>query len=90
MKRSNIYAINIKNVLVADFIEWKKAATLFPPLLPDISNHNAMKQFQSYINNMIIDTNDIYAYYSLFIPFGTDTLLTKVYLKFVLAIKLLS
>ena len=36
---------------------------------------------------MIADTNNICAYYGLFIPFGTGTLLTKVHSEFVLAIE---
>lgn len=36
---------------------------------------------------MIADINDVYAYCGLFILFGTGTLLTKVYAKFILAIK---
>lgn len=90
VKRSSIYAINIRNILVADFAKRKKAIALFPLLLTDMSTYNVMKQFQSHINNMIKDTNNVYTCCSSFIPFGTDVLLTKVYLEFVLAIKLLS
>ncbi len=46
-----------------------------------------MKQFQSRINNVIADTNDVCVCCSLFIPFGTGTLLTKVHPEFVSAIK---
>lgn len=36
-----------------------------------------------YINIIIIDIRDIYVYCSLFILFGTDTLLIRIYLEFV-------
>lgn len=37
---------------------------------------------------MITDTNNIRTYCSLFIPFRADTILTKVYLDFIFAIKI--
>lgn len=46
-----------------------------------------MKQFQLHINNVIADTNDVYACYSLFIPFGIGILLTKIHLEFVSAME---
>ena len=46
-----------------------------------------MKEFQSYVSNVIIDTNDVYAYCNLFLLFGTNILLIKVYPECVLAIK---
>lgn len=83
----NIYIINIRNVLVADFAEKKKATTSFPPLFTDTSTCNAVKKFPLYMNNVIVHSNDVYIYYGLFIPFGTGTLLTKVYPKYLSAIK---
>lgn len=35
----------------------------------------------------MIDTNNVYVYCSLFIPFGTSILLTKIYLEVILAKK---
>lgn len=46
-----------------------------------------MKQIPLYINNIIINTNNIYIYYGLFILFRADILLLKVHLNFVSAIK---
>ncbi len=86
-ERSSIYAINARNVLVADFAKKKKIAASFPPLLTDTSTCNAMKQFQSHTNNVIADTNDVCTCCGLFIPFGTGTLMTKVHPEFILAIK---
>ena len=40
-----------------------------------------------HINTVIVDTSDVYAYCGLFIPFGASTLLTKIHLEFVSAIK---
>lgn len=70
----------MKNLLVMDFAEKKKVAALFPPFFIDMSTSNSVKWFQLYINNMIVNTNDVYTYCSLFILFETGTLLTKVYL----------
>lgn len=83
----NVYTINVKNVLVANFAENKKAAILFPLLLTDTSTYNAIKQFQLDINNVIIDTNDVCACCSLFTLAATGTLLTRVYSEFVSAIE---
>ncbi len=77
----------MKNVLITDFTERKKAAALFPFLLTNTSTHNVVKQFQSYINNVIADINDICACCGLFILFVTGTLLIKANPEFVLAIK---
>lgn len=74
-------------MLVADFALRKQAAASFPPLLTDTSTRNAMNQFQSHINNVIADTNDVCTCYGLFIPFGTGTLLTKAHPEFVSAIE---
>lgn len=40
-----------------------------------------------HINNVIANTNNVYVYYNLLIFFVADILLTKIYLKFLLAIK---
>lgn len=40
-----------------------------------------------HINNVIANKNNVCTYCSLFIPFRASILLTKIYLKFVLAIK---
>lgn len=46
-----------------------------------------MKRFQSHINNMILDINDVCICCSLFILFGFNTWLTKVYLDFIMAME---
>lgn len=86
-RRSSICAINARNVLVADFAQKKEAVASFPPLLTNISTRNTIKKFQSHINTVIADINDICACCGLCILFGTGTLLTIVYPKFVSAIK---
>lgn len=48
-----------------------------------------MKQFQSYINDVMTDINNICAYCNLFILFETSILLSKVHLKFVLAMEVI-
>ncbi len=83
----SLHVINAKNVLVADCAERKKVAVSFPPLLTDTSTRNVVKQFQSHINNVIADTNDVCTCCGLFIPFGTGTLLTKIHPEFVSAIE---
>lgn len=76
-------------MLVTDFAWKKKAIALFSSLLTNIFTYNAIKQFQLHINNVIIDINNIYTYYGLFILFEASILLTKIYLNFVLAIEAL-
>lgn len=46
-----------------------------------------MKQFWLHINNMIANTNNIWAYCNLFIPFRASILLFKPHSDFILAIK---
>lgn len=70
-----------------DFAKKKKTALLFLFLLTITFTCNTMKQFQSHINNIIVDTNDVYVCYNLFLQFETSNLLTKVNPKFSLAIK---
>lgn len=82
-----IYTINVQNLLVADFIEKKKTPILFLFLLIDMSIFNAMKKFYLYINNMVIDTNNVCIYYILYILFRINTLLIKLYPDFILVIK---
>lgn len=74
-------------MLVADFAQRKEAAASFPPLLTDTSTRNAITQFQSHINTVIADTNDVCACCGLLIVFGTGSLLTRLYPEFVSAIK---
>lgn len=74
-------------MLVADFAQKKQAAILFSPLLTNISTHNIIKQFQSYINIVIINTNDVYTCYDLCILFRVGTLLTGVHQEFLSATK---
>ncbi len=83
----NIHAINTRNVLVTDFVERKKATASFLSLFTDTSICNTVKQFQLHINNVILDINNVCACCGLFIPFEINTLLTKVHLEFVSAIK---
>lgn len=83
----SIYAINKKNILVADFAGKKKATILFPSLFTDTSIHNVVKQFQLHINIMIVDKNNVCVCYNWFILFRTCILLTKVHPEFVLAIQ---
>ena len=83
----SVHVINMRNILVTNFIKKKKAAVSLLFLLTDMSIYNILKLFQLHINNVIADINNIYAYYSLFILFRISTLFTKVYLKFVLAIE---
>lgn len=42
-EHSSVHAINTKNILVTDFIEKKKNAALFPPLVTDTSTCNIVK-----------------------------------------------
>lgn len=70
-----------------DFLEREKTVISFPPLLTDMSTCNAIKQFQLHINHVIAYINNVCAYCSLFIPFGTGTLLTKIHPEFVSTIK---
>lgn len=87
MEYLSIHTINIKNVLVTDFVSKKKATTLFLFLITDTSTSNAMKQFQLHINNIIVDINNVYIYFNLFILFEMSILLTKVHSGFVQVIK---
>ena len=74
-------------MLVSDFAQRKKAAASFLQLFTNISICNAIKQFQSHINIVIVDTSDVFAYCGFFIPFGASILLTKLYPEFVSAIE---
>lgn len=65
----------------------KKTAILFLLLLNNTSINNIIKHYQLHINNIIVDTNHIYIYCSLFILFKADTFLIKVYSQFVIVIK---
>ena len=56
-------------------------------LLIDTSTHNAIKQFQLYIDIVIANSDNVYTCYDLFILFKTDTILTKIYPDFISAIK---
>lgn len=76
-----------KNMLVADFAQKKEAATSFSPLLIDTSTHDAIRQFQSHIDNVIASTNDICACCDLFILFGAYTMLTRIHPDFISTIK---
>lgn len=87
MGHLSLYAINARNVLVADFIEKKKAAALFPPFFTLTITANTIKHFQLNINIVIGDTNDVCTYCGLFILFGTSIFLTRVYPEFVSVIK---
>lgn len=56
-------------------------------MLPiNISFFNAIKQFYSLINTVIVDINDFCVCCNLFLPLKTNTLLTKIYSKFILFI----
>ena len=74
-------------MLVTDFVQKKEATASFPPLLIDTSTQKAITQFQSHINIVIADINDICARCSLLIMFETGFLLTWVHPKFVSAIE---
>lgn len=65
----------------------KKATILFPLLLINISIGDIIKQFELYINTVIINTNNIYIYFSLFILFKAGTILIKIYPNFIFVIK---
>lgn len=86
-RRSSVRAINARNMLVADFAQRKEAVASFPLLLTDTSTRNAITQFQSHINTVIADTNNVCACYGLLIVFGTGSLLTRLYPEFVSAIE---
>lgn len=45
IKRLSVYAINARNILIADFAQRKEAAISFPLLLINTSIWNAIKQF---------------------------------------------
>lgn len=78
-----------KNLLGADFLKKNNTTVSFCFISINMSICNIIKQFQLYINNVIIDTNNVYAYYGFFILFKADTLLTKIYIELVLAIKVM-
>lgn len=82
-----VNAIDARNVLVADFAQRKETAVSFPLSLTDTSTPDAIRQFQSHIDNEIAGTNDVCICCGLFIPFGACTILTGVYPNFVSAIE---
>lgn len=84
---SSIHTIYAKNVLVADFLQRKKAAASFPLWITNKSSQNAIAQFLSHINTMITDTNDVCTFCGLLIVFGISSLLTRLHSEFVSAIK---
>ncbi len=76
-----------KECISCGFCREEKSWYIVSSLITNTSTCNVVKQFQSYINNVIADTNDVCTCCGLFIPFGMDTLPTKVHLELVLAIE---